>query len=86
MNAQPQPEPDRSQLFAWQVLEADGRWGSIAAVVLPGMTATPLIARSRQMADRFRGLATAHQLSSGKRVRLARYDFAREEEVITSDE
>lgn len=82
----PVPELEPRSLFTWQVLDTDGKWGNIAAVIVPGMSATPLIVRDRQMADRFKPIAAAHQLATGKRVRLARYDFDRELEVIGPNE
>ena len=78
-----EPRPEReAPIFAWQVLE-DGQWGTIAAVIMPGMSAVPLVVRSRPLAEgAMRRFAELHVLSTGKRVRLARFDFAREMDVI----
>lgn len=66
-------------LYVWQELEPEGLWGTIAAVFIPGLEAAPLVTRSREIAaNQFAGLAEAHQQASGRPVRLARYDFARE--------
>lgn len=67
------------EIYAWQELEPEGLWGTIAAVFIPGLQATPLVTRSREVAvNQFAKLAEAHQQASGRPVRLARYDFARE--------
>lgn len=66
-------------IYVWQELEPEGKWGTIGAIIFPSLGPSPLMTRSREVADsQFAAFALAHQQASGRPVRLARYDFARE--------
>lgn len=65
-------------VFMWQELEEEGEWGLIAAIVPSGLT-LPLVCREAELALNFmRQFADLHEQSTGRQVRLARYDFASE--------
>lgn len=74
---------DGSELYAWQVQEADGRWGVITMgyqLDLPGGR-TPtlhtdiLVHRNERIAREMGKVADAHRQAEGKPIRLARFQI-----------
>lgn len=59
-------------MYAWQVQEADGRWGNISAMI-GGLGHAVAIARSPEVAAKLEPIARAHRAGTGKPVRLAVY-------------
>lgn len=59
-------------MYAWQVFDEDGRWGTISLWI--GQSAVVLVARSREIAEGpMRAFAEIHRTSEGKPVRLNRF-------------
>jgi hypothetical protein len=75
-------DPTEEYIYVWQVLDEDGRWGTIAAEI-PGIAPpTPLVFRDRSLADHTRGVALRHGRGVNRTVRLARYAHAETIEQI----
>lgn len=60
------------ELYAWMVLEADGRWGVISGV-MPMLGPVPLVTGSPRAARALRKIAEQHRETTGKPVRLFRF-------------
>ena len=71
-------EFDGDSLWAWQVYDADEKWGVIAATIPGvGLAPSPLITRNEAAARGHLGpLARMHGITVGRPVRLARFDLA----------
>lgn len=67
---------DGSELYVWQVLETDGRWGIISATLAPDMGQMPLLHRNRDIAARFGPIAQLHAERTELPVRMARFQFS----------
>lgn len=78
---------DGSELYAWQVQEADGRWGVISmgyqldlgperGGLTPKLHLDVLIHRDLDVARRIMGpIAAKHRQAEGKPIRLARFQI-----------
>lgn len=66
-----------SVYYVWQVYDAGG-WGMISGF-LPaiGLEQVPLMARSREVAEKLRWMAEAHGRKSGMPIRLAVFEYSR---------
>lgn len=82
-------EQSPAEMYVWQVIDEDGRWGSIAAA-LPLNDGPPtmmqLVSRSRLVATQLMApVARQHAAASGMEVRLARYVLAEVVENFRDD-
>jgi hypothetical protein len=69
-----EPEP----LWVWQVVDTDGRWGTVAAIVpqMEDFGTIPLFTRVERIArENYGPVAKAHGKAIGREVRLHRFDF-----------
>lgn len=74
---------DGSELYAWQVQEADGRWGVISMGyhiqtprgASPKLHLDVLVHRDLDVARSMGSIANRHRQSEGKPIRLARFQL-----------
>jgi hypothetical protein len=73
---------DGGHLWAWQELGEDGRWG-VVMVLHPALGNVVLVHRDESIArGQMKPFAEIHARTTGRRVRLARYELAHVEDGV----
>jgi hypothetical protein len=65
--------PSGDMLYVWQSEQDDGSWATISWCTPTTGVITPLVFRSREVADNMARIAAAHSDGTGQRIRLAEF-------------